>query len=182
MNRIVQSRDKRAWCGAAALACLAACMGGPGVDLDSGMGEYLAPKATIRLVSMSVPPGSTLVVRTIPLGPPESQGQEVPELWATVGITSDTNVRGAAIQVFVATSRTHCIGATTGTDLQAGVEAIVTTPRMNYMPAYGDPPACSLPYTTTEVRAFVLRGTCDFCQGGEWASARFPTTYHFLAP
>ena len=114
MTRTALAKGPPAWCGAAALACLVACMGGiGGLGLDSGMGDSFVPKATIRLVSMSVPPGSTLAVRTLALGAgaPQSEIQQVPDLRATVGITSDTDVLGAAIQVFVATSKTHCIAS-----------------------------------------------------------------------
>lgn len=145
--------------------------------------DAFLPKATIRLVSMSVPAGSTLAVHTIPLGAgaPQSEVHQVRELWATVGTTSDTDVSGAAIQVLVATYKMHCVGATGRADLRAGVETIVTTPRMDYRPNFGDPPLCSLPYTTTQVRVYVLRGRCENCPEGEWASARFPATYHFVA-
>jgi hypothetical protein len=161
-----------------ALACLAACGSEHLTEAEWSeiYSNALAPRLTVRLVSMSVPPGSTLVAQ--PMG--EGRGQQVPELRATVGITSDQAILGAPIEVFMATSQAHCLGAAAGSDLLAGSEAIVTTARMSDSPKYGDPPACPLPYTTTEVQVFVLDVTRT--PHRTLVSARFPATYHFVAP
>jgi hypothetical protein len=131
-----------------------------------------SPTSTVRLVSLSVPTGSTLVAR--PLG---TTGQQVPELWATVGVTMSSNVDQGGFQVFLRTPLARCLGVGRFfLNFTANKETVIETANVSNS-GTGPPAPCSLPYSTSEVEVLVFDAT-----GGQLLSAQFPASYGFVAP
>jgi len=128
---------------------------------------------TASLIGMSVPPESTVVAR-----PLNGTGQQVPELWATVGLTMSRDVPDATLTIYLATAQgERCLGASPPAfSFSANVQVIKKTPSVKSV-ATGPPGVCPLPYTTTRVEVHVSDevGTQVF---EEW----FPATYYFVAP
>jgi hypothetical protein len=80
-----------------AVLSLAACGGGtstPPTASEPAPTPTPTPSlGTVRLVSMSVPPDSTLVAQ-----PMRTSGQQVPELWATVAVEAAQDEPNAALR------------------------------------------------------------------------------------
>lgn len=119
---------------------------------------------------MSVPPGSTLVAR------PMGLGQQVPELWGSVGITLTRDVSQGRMQLLLTTPEKWCLGTgAVALEFRANVELLLTT--FNVSKAQTDPTGvCALPYTTTAVEVHVFDSA-----GQELVVERFPATYNFVS-
>jgi len=158
-----------------ATGVLASCGGGSGSpSTPSSPAPTPTPTpsvGTVRLISMSVPPGSTLVAQ------PMGLGQQVPELWGSVGITLTRDALGGRMQFLLTTPEKWCLGTGVATvDFHANVELLLTT--FNMSKAQTDPTGiCALPYTTTSVEVHVYDSV-----GQELLVSRFPTTYNFVSP
>lgn len=171
------ARKRRLAVMVAACVALGAC----GDDSPSNGGPYI-PAATptpltgaLRLVSLSVPPGQTFAAE-----PLNTQGQQVQELWATVGITVNRDLRDTLLQVFLTTPQVRCLGAgRILSDLPAGAERVFTSASMSNS-GTGPPAPCPLPYTTTGVEVLLLQLTGQ--EPNQLLRATFPATYHFEAP
>lgn len=125
-----------------------------------------------RLIAMSVAQGSTLVAR-----PLNTSGQQVQELWATVGVTMSRDVPNARFQIFLKTPQARCLGAGAGLrSVAANAEIVVESLSMSNS-GTGPPAVCPLPYTTTDVEILVFDPA-----GTQLFQAQFPATYHFVAP
>lgn len=132
---------------------------------------------TIRLVSLSVSPGQTLVAE-----PLNTQGQQVQELQATVGITVNSELPDTLLQVFLTTPQTRCLGAgLILSDRPAGAERVATSASMSNS-GTGPPAPCPLPYTTTEVEVLLFQLQSTGEQPRQLMRATFSATYHFEAP
>jgi len=167
---------KLLWMGAPILAsCTLAC-GGSSSPTTPQPTPTPAPTATpsvgtVRLIAMSMAPGSTLVAQ------PMGLGQQVPELWGSVGITLTRDVPGGRIQFLLTNSSNWCLGTGVAfVDFYANVERLLTT--FNVSKAQTDPTGiCALPYTTTAVEVRVYDSV-----GQELLVERFPATYNFVSP
>lgn len=126
---------------------------------------------TVRLIGMSVPAGSTLIAQ------PMGLGQQVPELWGSLGITMVRDVPGGRIQFLLATPQRWCLGTGVAVvDFHANVETLLTT--FNVSKAQTDPTGiCALPYSTTTIEVHVYDSA-----GQELLVDRFPAPYNFIAP
>jgi hypothetical protein len=127
---------------------------------------------TVRLVSMSVPSGSTLVAQ-----PLNTVGQQVPELWATVGVTMNRDVVQGGFQIFLRTPQARCLGVGRFfLDFVANQETVTRT--FNFSNSGTGPPTpCPLPYSTSEIEVLVFDST-----GTQLLAAQFPASYRFVAP
>lgn len=161
-----------------ALGAMLACGGGSGSpSAPSTPAPTPAPTPTpepagvVRLVSASLPAGSTVSV-----SPMFTLGQQAQALWFAGAITLKKDLAGALVRTWVRTASTRCMGGgEAGVDFQAGVERGVAPLSMSH-PGYGSP-LCALPYATTEVEFEVV----DVTTQQQVLSQRFPMAYSFVA-
>jgi hypothetical protein len=107
-----------------------------------------------------------------------SRGQQVPQLWATVGVQLTRNTRGVNLQLLLWGQDRWCLGAGGGPlrDVSANTEVQFTSASMSK--AETDPTGiCQLPYTTTALEVHVRDAS-----GEVLIVSRFPATYNFIAP
>jgi hypothetical protein len=166
----------RSWAVTFALAFLAGCGGGSSTPTSGGGQSPQAtptpPAGTARLIAMSVPPGSTLIAQ--PMG---TAGQQVPELWTTVGVTMNRDVVQGGVEVFLRTPAARCLGVGRfHLDFPANTETVVTTFNVSNADT-GPPTVCPLPYTTSQIEILVFAST-----GEQLLSVEFPASYSFVAP
>ncbi len=128
-----------------------------------------------RLIAMSVPPGSTLVAQ-----PLNTRGQQVPELWATVGLTLNQDVPHLALLIYLRTPEARCLGGSSRgyAAVKANAETVIETLNVSNGGAGspGMPAVCPLPFATTDAEILVSDPT-----GRQLFEAHFPVTYHFVA-
>lgn len=99
-----------------------------------------------------------------------------------MGITVNSDLRDALLQVFLTTPQTRCLGAgLILSALPAGAEWVATSASMSNS-GTGPPAPCPLPYTTIEVEVLLLQLQSTGDQPTQLLRATFPATYHFEAP
>ena len=121
---------------------------------------------TIRFVSASLAPGSTVAVSPMGAG-----GQQAQQLSFTAAIRLDHAVTGTLVRAWVRTDEKRCMGGgRTSVDFSAGVEREVSPASMS------SGGACTLPYTTPLVEFEVIDAT-----GTQVLTQSFPASYSFVA-
>ena len=129
------------------------------------------PTGTIRLLSATVPDGSTLTVA--PLG---MSGQRVPALSFRVAITVSADVSPALVRAFVRNDTMRCLGGGAANLVFVADEEQVVTPAGMSNDGSGQP-VCPLPFTTTLVEVELSGNDAN----NPLLLEQFPATYHFVA-
>jgi hypothetical protein len=120
---------------------------------------------SIRFISATLPPGSTVAV-----SPLFGTSQQAQQLSFCAAIRLDRAVGIALVRAWVRTAATRCMGGgAAGVEFSSGVEREVC-------PASMSGGACTLPYTTTLVEFEVIDAS-----GAQLLAQSFPAAYSFIA-